>query len=374
MRYFILISVVILALKAELPSLSTKDFQLIKAELEKLESKGTGGINVENKRGYLGKYQFGAAAIAAVGLVDKKKYNASIYYDKKRKTKRWKAGITNKSFLSKRSNWEIPKGKDDFLGNASLQEQAIDRLIRQNYLSLSKEKLNITKQELFGFLIAAHLGGYTHALDYLKNKSDFKDALGTSISKYYLVGTKIKSSIPSASIPKELISKLATVAKNQLGKEYLWGGTDPNSGADCSGYMQYIFKDAGVKLPRTAWQQSKIGKKISINELHEGDLLFFNTDPKRGIPVTHVGMYLSKGKFIHAASRKQGIITSDFIEYKNKFVIAKRVLQPKQINSLNFFGSYLKKDATPKKAMTRVAFVFDPLIKVNGTYIRSSQR
>ena len=125
--------------------------------------------------------------------------------------------------------------------------------------------------------------------------------------------------------------KLLEDAKFFKGGKYVWGGTSPK-GFDCSGYVQYLYKKHNINLPRTAWAQSKKGKPVDIHNLQKGDLLFFLTDKKRGIPVTHVGIYLGDGKFIHAASRKKGIIISpiDHGYYANKFVSARRVIEPQR--------------------------------------------
>lgn len=121
--------------------------------------------------------------------------------------------------------------------------------------------------------------------------------------------------------------KLLADAKYFKGGKYVWGGTTPQ-GFDCSGYVQYLYKKHNINLPRTAWAQSKRGEPVDINDLQKGDLLFFLTDKKRGIPVTHVGIYLGDGQFIHAASKKKGIIISPVHNgyYSNKFVSAKRVI------------------------------------------------
>jgi len=118
-------------------------------------------------------------------------------------------------------------------------------------------------------------------------------------------------------------------AKYYKGGKYVWGGTTPQ-GFDCSGYVQYLYKKHHINLPRTAWAQSKRGTQVNKENLQKGDLLFFLTDKKRGIPVTHVGIYLGNGKFIHAASKKKGIIISPIHTgyYASKFVSAKRVLNP----------------------------------------------
>ena len=123
-------------------------------------------------------------------------------------------------------------------------------------------------------------------------------------------------------------TKMLKNAKTHLGEKYVWGGTRPNA-FDCSGYMQYLYRKEGVELPRTAYEQSKVGKEVSRFELKKGDLLFFLTDKSRGIPVTHVGMYLGHDKFIHAASKKKGIITTSFSKsrYSRLFVTARRIIK-----------------------------------------------
>jgi len=117
-------------------------------------------------------------------------------------------------------------------------------------------------------------------------------------------------------------------AKKHLGGKYVWGGTHPK-GFDCSGYTQYIYKKEGVSIPRTAYEQSKVGKEVSRYDLKKGDLLFFLTDKSRGIPVTHVGMYIGEGKFIHAASKRKGIIITSLEEsrYASLFVKATRIIK-----------------------------------------------
>ena len=120
--------------------------------------------------------------------------------------------------------------------------------------------------------------------------------------------------------------KLTEDAKYFKGGKYVWGGTKPE-GFDCSGYVQYLYNKHNIHLPRTAWAQSQKGTAVDKDHLQKGDLLFFLTDKTRGIPVTHVGIYLGDGNFIHAASKKDGIIISPIThgKYANLFVSARRV-------------------------------------------------
>lgn len=83
-----------------------------------------------------------------------------------------------------------------------------------------------------------------------------------------------------------------------VGINYRRGGTNPDSGLDCSGFVQLVFKDAvGLLLPRTAKEQSQIGDTVDKNDLKPGDLVFFNTMRHA---FSHVGIYLGDNRFLHA--------------------------------------------------------------------------
>lgn len=116
-------------------------------------------------------------------------------------------------------------------------------------------------------------------------------------------------------------SSILALAKAQLGKAYVWGGTTP-SGFDCSGLVQYVFKNAtGINLGRTTYDQVKDGVSVSMNNLQPGDLLFWGSV---AAPY-HVGIYLGNGKYIHAATPGQGVIVQSISSYFYPSV-AKRVL------------------------------------------------
>jgi len=139
---------------------------------------------------------------------------------------------------------------------------------------------------------------------------------------------------------------IEAIAKKYIGGKYIWGGESPK-GFDCSGFTQYIYRQVGIILPRTALLQSKVGQKIKDKSYKKGDLLFFLTDKTRGIPITHVGIYLEDNKFIHAASTSQGIIISDLknSKYSSLLVSVSRVLSQEQreIFQPKFFSEALKK-------------------------------
>jgi cell wall-associated NlpC family hydrolase len=83
-----------------------------------------------------------------------------------------------------------------------------------------------------------------------------------------------------------------------VGINYRRGGTHPDGGLDCSGFVQLVFRDAvGMLLPRTAREQSRVGNVVEKNELKPGDLVFFNTMRRA---FSHVGIYLGDNHFLHA--------------------------------------------------------------------------
>lgn len=115
---------------------------------------------------------------------------------------------------------------------------------------------------------------------------------------------------------------LVEKAKTALGTPYVRGGTSRN-GFDCSGFVQWTYKSAGVKLPRTAREQSVLGTPIDADEMVAGDIVAFR-HPRRGY---HTGIYLGDGNFIHSPRRGKSVeITSLSNPYfSSTFLGARRV-------------------------------------------------
>lgn len=102
-------------------------------------------------------------------------------------------------------------------------------------------------------------------------------------------------------LPKNKVDAVIKTAKKHIGTKYIFGGTTPK-GFDCSGFVQYVFKQNGFSLPRTADEQYKLGKRVKKRaELEPGDLVFFTTYEKGA---SHCGIYLGKNQFIHVSSSK----------------------------------------------------------------------
>lgn len=103
---------------------------------------------------------------------------------------------------------------------------------------------------------------------------------------------------------------LVAVARAQIGTKYVLGGTTPLGGFDCSGLVKYVMAALHVDLPRTAAQQARVGSEIvrEDSRLRPGDLLTFGKG-KKG--VSHIGIYVGQGRYIHASSVAGRVIESD---------------------------------------------------------------
>ncbi|HMM20820.1 MAG TPA: C40 family peptidase [Selenomonadales bacterium] len=117
--------------------------------------------------------------------------------------------------------------------------------------------------------------------------------------------------------------KLVSAARKLQGAPYRYGGETPK-GFDCSGLVQYVFKQQGKALPRTADQQFRTGKKVDKKKLRPGDVVFFSTTEKGA---SHCGIYSGDGKFIHASSSR-GVMESRLADgyWKPRYLGARRML------------------------------------------------
>ncbi|UOO38122.1 C40 family peptidase [Oscillospiraceae bacterium CM] len=120
--------------------------------------------------------------------------------------------------------------------------------------------------------------------------------------------------------------ELVEYALGYVGYDYVYGGSSPSRGFDCSGFTTYIYKQFGYTISRTASQQYRNnGESIAKTDIKPGDLLFFHTF---GSGISHVGIYIGNGQFVHAANSRTGVIIStlDAGYWCRAWVAAKRMV------------------------------------------------
>ena len=122
--------------------------------------------------------------------------------------------------------------------------------------------------------------------------------------------------------------KIIHLAKQELGKKYVWGAVGQKGAFDCSGLTKYVYQKNGIRIPRTSLNQSKYGKYVARNQLQPGDLIFFDTSKEKKGYVNHVGIYIGNGKFLHASSAYKKVVISklDKTFYGKRFKVARRPL------------------------------------------------
>ena len=131
---------------------------------------------------------------------------------------------------------------------------------------------------------------------------------GDILSSIVLAGTA--SSPGSSSPPAPAATRVNGTAEQYLGVPYKWGGSTPESGFDCSGYVKYVYGRQGVRLPRTSREQAGAGVKVSprVASLRQGDLMLF-AEPQE--PISHVAIYAGDGWIIHSSSSGGGVRYDD---------------------------------------------------------------
>ena len=132
-------------------------------------------------------------------------------------------------------------------------------------------------------------------------------------------------------------NNLVSYSNKFMGTPYLWGGATPaifnttgkylSGGFDCSGLVQYSYKNFGINLPRTTMDQINKGTAVNIDNLQNGDLVFFTTNTAAPAQVSHVGIYIGNNKFMHSPKPGDVIKISELTGYYiNNFIIGKRII------------------------------------------------
>lgn len=214
------------------------------------------------------------------------------------------------------------------------EKDVLDKRYKDSHsqkLSLEKEKEELIKQETdFKDLITESEEALSDNSDALKEQQEMIDTLQSNISEvvsnldsiadaeHIAELNRIQSQLMSYSSNtityrssslldnSDIQQKLLEESEKHLGTPYVWGGTTP-TGFDCSGFIQYVYKQAlGVSLPRITTQQDDVGQEVALEDIQVGDLIFW------GEPSHHVAIYAGNGYYIHAPS------TGDVVKYANR--------------------------------------------------------
>lgn len=107
------------------------------------------------------------------------------------------------------------------------------------------------------------------------------------------------------------VDQILSLARAELGVPYVFGGTDPRTGFDCSGLVRYVYGQAGISLPRTA--QEQYDATTRVDQPQAGDLVFFSYTYDAGVPITHVGIVTGPGEMITAPNTGESVRTEGYL-------------------------------------------------------------
>ena len=137
---------------------------------------------------------------------------------------------------------------------------------------------------------------------------------GYALKKYVYISTNAPKLTGSTYNKGQTV---ASFAQRFVGNPYVWGGTNLNTGADCSGFVKSVYKSFGYNLPRSSSSQRSAGRKVSYSNKQPGDLICYSG---------HIAIYIGNGKIVHASSRKTGIKISPKANYR-KVLSVRRIVK-----------------------------------------------
>ncbi len=159
-------------------------------------------------------------------------------------------------------------------------------------------------------------------------------ALVTTLSGHGVTvraGTGSSRRAPVARLPRKArgaasasAARVLATAESYLGKRYVYGGETPGAGFDCSGFVQYVFGQHSITLPRTSRQQAGSGRALprSASSLQPGDLMLFSS---KGGRVDHVAIYAGDNRILHSSAGAGGVVYDDLSSPRGKWYLARHV-------------------------------------------------
>ncbi len=165
----------------------------------------------------------------------------------------------------------------------------------------------------------------TSSSDSSSSSSSSSTSSSSSNSSSSSSSTSSSGSSSSAAPDKPVASgsgaDIAAYAQKFVGNPYVYGGTSLTNGTDCSGFTQTVYAHFGISIPRVSRDQATAGKKVSLDSLQPGDLIFYTGNGR----INHVAMYIGGGKVVHASNKKEGIKISAY-NYRTPYC-ARRIVE-----------------------------------------------
>lgn len=211
---------------------------------------------------------------------------------------------------------------------ASLQTELAAKQQTQTSLqqAMSQEQTlvaQLSAKEKLTLAAAENAQSHANSVQRLIQEQELEAALAAAGRK---AGINPTNSGTATSAPVKIsgsVQGLITFAAKYLGTPYVWGGTSPHPGFDCSGYVQYVYAHSGISLYRTSESQFTEGRSVNLSDLQPGDLVFYSTYAP---DASHVGIYIGNHTMIDAAA--YGVAYDDMTNsyWAARYLGAKRVI------------------------------------------------
>ena len=189
-----------------------------------------------------------------------------------------------------------------------VQVDGITGYIYQEYISINK---SVNKDTHTSSLTNKTINNYASSLISKTVNQDASNSTNKTINKD-------TSNSTNKTINKDTSSSTGVTAQQVLayayqfeGYPYVWGGSSPSTGFDCSGFVQYVYAHFGIDLPRTTFEQVNCGTPVSLSDVKPGDLVFEMPSPEGP---NHVGIYIGNGKILDAMDPQNGVTISPIYE------------------------------------------------------------
>ena len=176
---------------------------------------------------------------------------------------------------------------------AGMEYPVIARLPKDGYCEVKKEEgawCYIESEEIEGYVYKSYLETGMNQETYLRRTGREEPVYAYKVENVEM-NTAGKG------------QEISDFALQFVGNPYVWGGTSLTSGAHCSGFVQSVYRNFGISLPRVAADQAQAGTRVSLEQLQTGDLIFYAD----GGAIYHVVLYLGNGQVVHASSAATGI-------------------------------------------------------------------